>query len=444
MMRPYLAIVVDSFREAFASRVLWILLIAITVFLLALVPLGVRVREGSYLNDEDVLDHDRLIERIVAAGKSDEPTPGRQIWEKLGENTKQELPSKPSEAFARRMREVRFDNELREQLKARDFYDPRAWQKISLPAAARKLQRQGLEKLSDAELARFNRLALEAAFPGLIAPAPPKQTQVTYFIWEPGLPLPIEPDQMQPVVNQVVVMALGVLLGAFGVFIALLVTASMIPHAFEAGSVDLLLSKPVTRSGVFLAKFFGGCAFIAINAAYFIVGLWLILGWRLGVWNERLLLAIPLYVFLFAIYYGVSSLAGLIWRNAIVSVVLAVVFWMVCFALGSAVTVVEQNALRPQRLVEVVPAGEALVAVNQREVFAWNDREHDWQRIFAGRAGDDMPFYFGDGWWDRCTTRRAIGFWPFNHRRPASARSIIRSPGCSSASGSTAGGVPKA
>ncbi len=188
------------------------------------------------------------------------------------------------------------------------------------------------------------------------------------------------------------VVALGLLLGAFGVFVALLVTASMIPHTFEAGSVDLLLSKPITRSGVFLAKFFGGCAFIAINAAYFITGLWLILGLRLGLWNERMLWAIPLYVFLFAIYYGVSALAGLIWRNAIVSVVLAVVFWLVCFVLGTAVGYVEQLSLDPQRLVHIVPAGETLVVANQSQIFTWDAADRDWDPIMVPRGRQEFSF----------------------------------------------------
>jgi hypothetical protein len=228
----------------------------------------------------------------------------------------------------------------------------------------------------------------------LIAPAPRKQVQLAYFTWELGIPLPVEPEQLYPAINQMVVGALGVLLGGAGVFVAVLVTASMIPNAFEAGSVDLLLSKPIYRSALFLAKFLGGCAFIAINAAYFIVGLWLILGLRIGLWNERLLLAIPLYLFLFAIYYGVSSLAGLIWRNAIVSVVLAIVFWFVCFSLGTAVGFIEQLSLNPRRLVRIVPAGETLIAVNQTDVFQWDDRERDWQRVFAGQGGGNLAFVF--------------------------------------------------
>ena len=120
-------------------------------------------------------------------------------------------------------------------------------------------------------------------------------------------------------------------LGMFGVMVAILVTASSISQTYEAGSVDLLLSKPLSRSGVFLANFLGGCAFILLVASYVIVGLWLIAGVRHGYWNHRLMLCIPLLLFLFSIYYSVSALAGVIWKNAVVSVFVAVTFWCFCF-----------------------------------------------------------------------------------------------------------------
>jgi hypothetical protein len=243
------------------------------------------------------------------------------------------------------------------------------------------------------ELARFNRLALNAAYPDEIAPIPPKQIQLAYFHWEFGLTLPVEPEQLFPAVNQLLVTVLTIFLGAAGVFVAVLVTASMIPQTFEAGSVDLLLSKPITRGGLFLAKFVGGCAFIAINAAYFIGGLWLVMGLRIGLWNERLLWAIPLYLFLFAIYFGVSSLAGVVWRNAIVSVVMTVLFWLVCWSLGAATQLVELYSLNPRRLVTIVPAGNELIAVNQQgEVFNWDASDADWRKIFTARGESPIPF----------------------------------------------------
>ena len=52
-MRPYLAILYDSFREALHSRVLWILLILIVVVLLAVAPFTVTYpRTGKFFGDD--------------------------------------------------------------------------------------------------------------------------------------------------------------------------------------------------------------------------------------------------------------------------------------------------------------------------------------------------------------------------------------------------------
>jgi ABC-type transport system involved in multi-copper enzyme maturation permease subunit len=393
-MRPYLAIVRDSFHEALASRVLWILLAIITLVLVALLPLGIVEQVGSILREEDLFNPPRLLARIVAENRSADPSPGRRIWELLDPPTKRVLESRSEGPGELRHRQVALVQALQTAITRRDFYRKADWPKATLPASALSLLAKGLDKLPDDQLARFNRLALEAGFPGEIVPIGPKQIQLAYFSWELGLPLPVEPEQLFPAINQIVVTTLGILLGVAGVFVAVLVTASMIPQAFEAGSVDLLLSKPIFRGGLFLAKFVGGCAFIAINAAYFIGGLWLVLGMRFGLWNSRLLWAIPLYLFLFAIYYGVSSLAGLVWRNAIVSVVLAVVFWFVCWALGTANGLVEAISLGPRRLLAVVPAGDSLIAVDQSEIFRWDDASGDWRPVMAASGDNQMPFMF--------------------------------------------------
>jgi hypothetical protein len=395
-MRPYLAVIRDSFHEALVSRVLWILLALSTLLLVLSLPLGIVEQAGSVLQHNDILDPARLIERIVAQGRATTPSPGRRIWELLEPSTRDSLSMPPAtdRPFEARQRERTLEHSLREMIKSRNFYRAEDWSNVVLPAQARELRERGLETLADDELARFNRLALEAAYPDEIAPSTRRQVQLAYFRWELGLPLPVQREQLFPAINQLVALALGTLLGVAGVFVSVLVTASMIPQAFEAGSVDLLLSKPISRSLLFLSKFIGGCAFIAINAAYLIGGLWLVLGLRFGLWNARLLWAIPLYLFLFAIYYGVSALAGVMWRNAIVSVVMAIVFWFVCWSLGTANGLVETLALTPRKLQTLVPAGKTMIAANSSTVFRWDDETQDWQSIFAARDDNAMPFAF--------------------------------------------------
>ena len=122
---------------------------------------------------------------------------------------------------------------------------------------------------------------------------------------------------------------------SIGLLIAILVTANIVPQTFEAGTLNLLLSKPVSRAGLFLAKFVGGCMFIALCATLLFVGLWLWSGFALGIWERAMLLSIPLYVIVFAIYYSVSSLTGLVTRSTIMAVMATGLFWALCWSMGT-------------------------------------------------------------------------------------------------------------
>jgi hypothetical protein len=177
--------------------------------------------------------------------------------------------------------------------------------------------------------------------------------------------------------------------------VAILVTASIMPQTFTPGAIDLLLSKPISRSLLYATKYFGGCMFTLINASYVIIGLWLIAGLRFGEWSNKLLLCIPIFLFLFAIYYAVSALAGVVWRNPIVSVVLTVLFWAICSGLGVTKSVVEGFWINPQRLVAIVPAGDELIVANEvGQAFRWDEQSRNWQEILtaAGEQGRRSVF----------------------------------------------------
>ncbi len=79
-MRAYLAVIVDSFHEALVSRVLWILLLGITVVLLALVPIGISQQAGTYLSDGDILDRDKADRRDHCPGESRRQTLARPTY----------------------------------------------------------------------------------------------------------------------------------------------------------------------------------------------------------------------------------------------------------------------------------------------------------------------------------------------------------------------------
>ena len=225
-MKPYLAVITDSFRAALCSRVLWMLLGLITLFLLTLAPMA--------------------LETVPY------PAGGSPVEEAL---------------------QIRYGGH--------DFGHP-----IPVPGKSREL------------LTSF---------------------AVAWFL--------------DTIVDFIV--------GVFGVFVALVVTSSIIPETYKSGSVELLLSKPISRPLLFLAKFTGACSFVFLNIVYLLVGIWLIAGLRLGLWDASLLVAIPIFLFYFVIFYCVSALSGLIWRNAIVSLALALLFWGACIFVAQSKYVME-------------------------------------------------------------------------------------------------------
>lgn len=391
-MRAYIAVIRDSFHEAFVSRVLWILLVLITVFLLTLLPISIDEQRISRIGMGDFLDVLSFAAKITEQGPGSEPSPARQIWLHLDDGLKDDLSDRVSVGFSERRGGWRLLNRLCDNLNAldspREFYDDDAWSHVELSGETRKLIEQGIEGLDDGSVARLNYLLITQAFPDEIDLRDDAEIRISYLTMAFGTPFPLEKKQL---IETTLMVVTSFLVGTLGVFIAILVTASMIPQTYEAGAIDLLLSKPVNRSLLFLTKFAGGCAFIFINILYFIGGLWLVVGLRFDFWHNRMLLCIPLFLFLFAIYYGVSALAGVVWKNAVVSVVVTILFWAACFSIGTSKGILDQLLLDPTNLVRLIEAGDILIAANERgEVFRWDDAAEDWEEIL--KVAEPMPF----------------------------------------------------
>jgi len=389
-MRAYLAVVKDSFREAFASRVLWILLALITLLLAALAPFSLAQEAAAQFERHEFQNGPAFLRELAGEGADAAPSPRQRIRQLLSEDLRRrlrELSPDDVPAQAAVLGSVR--SELNDLLDRRDLYDAEAWKTTRLNDEAQELLKRGAANLSTDELRRFNRLLIDGAFRDHLVPASGKALYVEYFGYRIGPELPFRADQVAWLVKTALVALISFLAGVLGVFTAILVTASIIPQMFEPGAIDLLLSKPVSRSLLFLTRFAGACAFILLNTAYFIVGLWLIVGLRFDIWSGRLLLCIPVFLFLFMIYYSVSALAGVVWRNAVVSVIITVLFWAACFSVGTSKGVIETTFLNPTRLSVVLPAKDSLLAMNKGgQTFEWNDRAGTWEQVFQSGRDD--------------------------------------------------------
>jgi len=384
-------IVKDAFREAMASRVLWVLLIVITALLALLAPLGYREAITIGLREGDIRELLELIDRIKIEGTKEEPSPSRRIWTLLDESMQEQLKdfALPKDGdvagsfeFVKTVES--FVIALDKVVKRPDFYEEEAWTQTRFVSSEANELLEDFDELSEEQKKRLSRLALEAAYPDLIRTSPQTSVVITYFAWDALAPMPVRAGGFATYLDARTSLVMKYFVGVLGIFAAILVTAPMIPQTFDSGSINLLLSKPISRWALFLTKYFGGCAFILINAAYLIVGMWLILGVRFGIWNFRLLLAIPIYVFVFAIYYAVSASVGVLWRSTVVSVVVTALFWFVCFLVGAIKGGIEGSVLNKTKIVRLLPIPDTLLVVNAMGLSSqWDESEQKWKEVFV-------------------------------------------------------------
>lgn len=118
--------------------------------------------------------------------------------------------------------------------------------------------------------------------------------------------------------------------------LALVTTAGFFPNLIEAGAIEVHLSKPISRTRLFLTRYFTGLLFVALQVAVFAVASYLVLGLRGGVWKPTVLLAIPIVVLFFSYLYGVCVLLGVLTRSTIAALLLTVLFWFLVFIVNAA------------------------------------------------------------------------------------------------------------
>ncbi len=391
MILPYYAVIKDSFRAAMASWVLYILLILITIVLLLLIPLTYQEQLTTKIYPMDI-QTGPFVGRMIEASVKDEVTPAKKVWDRLKKNTQKEiqeisvpLPEDASNreklSLQRRVNSLptTIADELNLMIADDSFYDEKTWKGVSMSSEFEELLEQRKAKetpLTVEQEKRLNRIALETAMPRSIQRAAATSLKFYYFMELPAVPM--RRTAFKEFVAGYLPWTLDTFVLTIGLLVAIIVTAPILPQMFEPGSLHLLLSKPVSRSMLFLSKFAGGCAFILLCSTYLFVGVFLIAGVRLGIWQYGLLLAIPIYVFVFAIYYTVSSLAAIIWRNTIVAIACAFIFWFFCATLSWTASGVS-FANNMVRINDVGIVDGQVTYYNGSDTFVWNGS--DWQPV---------------------------------------------------------------
>jgi ABC-type transport system involved in multi-copper enzyme maturation permease subunit len=118
--------------------------------------------------------------------------------------------------------------------------------------------------------------------------------------------------------------------------LALITTAGMIPDFISGGSVELMLSKPISRARLYLTKFLTGLLFVALQVFVFSLASLLVIGVRGGVWEPGILLSVPIVVLFYSYLFCVCTLLGLVTRSTLAALLLTVLFWFLLFLLNTA------------------------------------------------------------------------------------------------------------
>ncbi len=137
--------------------------------------------------------------------------------------------------------------------------------------------------------------------------------------------------------------------------VTIILTAFFIPNLMRKGSLDLILSKPVGRGELLVYKYVGGLTFMFLVAGVAIGGVWLVMSVRSGHWSPVFLLSIPMLTFSFAILYAFSALLGVLTRNAIVAILLTILFMFLLWAVGTGKSVLDLYRSAPVKEGDGVP-----------------------------------------------------------------------------------------
>ncbi len=126
----------------------------------------------------------------------------------------------------------------------------------------------------------------------------------------------------------------GLVAGTAGIFLAIIWTAGFLPTFLDPNHATVLLAKPIPRWSLLLGKTLGVLAFVFLQTTFFVVGTWLALGIATGEFDPRYLLAIPVLVLHFTVFYSFSAMLAVWTRNTVVCVFGTLLFWVLCWGMN--------------------------------------------------------------------------------------------------------------
>lgn len=154
------------------------------------------------------------------------------------------------------------------------------------------------------------------------------------------------------------------------VVLAMIACAPIFPEFIEGGNSGVVLSKPVSRLGLFFYKYLGGLLFVAVQTLVFCALVFIALRWRTGAWNPSVFWAVPLLVLLFSYLWSVMIAVGVKTRSVLASLLAALLVWFGCWAAKA----VEEFSWTASEYGEVPGAFGQSMRLSEKEQAVWKER----------------------------------------------------------------------
>jgi ABC-type transport system involved in multi-copper enzyme maturation permease subunit len=123
-----------------------------------------------------------------------------------------------------------------------------------------------------------------------------------------------------------------------GTALACFASAGLVAAVFEQGRVELLLSKPVSRTHLLLGRYVGNVLVIAANVVYLVFGSWIIFGIKTDVWGAGFPLSSLCTIFIFSVFLAIIVLVGVLWDSAAIAIMTTFALMLITAILSAQTT----------------------------------------------------------------------------------------------------------
>jgi ABC-type transport system involved in multi-copper enzyme maturation permease subunit len=103
-------------------------------------------------------------------------------------------------------------------------------------------------------------------------------------------------------------------------FLAIFATAHLVPRMQEKGTIDLYLSRPVSRIKLILSRYVAGLLLAGSNVVYLLGAIWLIVMWKTHVVHPRFVAAGGIIMLVIATLMAFAFLVGVVTSSTAVSI----------------------------------------------------------------------------------------------------------------------------